>query len=152
MTMSTKLFSAILAMDSYNRGYNAALPGLSDKPGTQIGNATITAFDGEKDSNAVASGFYGIAYDWGGTTVISFRGTDFGSVASVWDAAYNGWVTGAGSPIGNQATLAETFYKSVTKHSVFDGYDSDVLLVGHSLGGGLGPEPGQSNRTKRIDG
>jgi hypothetical protein len=37
--MNEDVFRAILAMDSYNRGYNAGITGLS---GTQIGNATVS--------------------------------------------------------------------------------------------------------------
>lgn len=44
MSMSDDLFLAILAMDAYNRSYNA---GLGDPqtglPGNQIGNATLAS-------------------------------------------------------------------------------------------------------------
>lgn len=60
MAVSTQLFSAILAMDAYNRGYGAKLPGLSDSPGTGLGNAIILTSEGGDAARAV--GFYGIAY------------------------------------------------------------------------------------------
>lgn len=42
MPISSDLFRAILALDSYNRGYNAGVGDPSTGlPGTQIGNATI---------------------------------------------------------------------------------------------------------------
>jgi hypothetical protein len=43
MAISSELFLAILAMDSYNRGYNAGLGGPVDGLGKtgQIGNASI---------------------------------------------------------------------------------------------------------------
>jgi hypothetical protein len=40
-----KLLDAILALDSYNRGYGPGLKGLSDVAGTRIGSATILADD-----------------------------------------------------------------------------------------------------------
>ena len=40
MTISKDLFLSILSMDAYNRGYNPGIEGLSDAPGTRIGNAT----------------------------------------------------------------------------------------------------------------
>jgi hypothetical protein len=46
--MNSELFKAILALDSYNRGYNAGISSVgtglgtgSENIGTQIGNATI---------------------------------------------------------------------------------------------------------------
>ena len=57
--MNTNLMNAILSMDSYNRGYNAAIrfgnnPDLSEAiiNTTKIGNATITGYsDVELNSN-----------------------------------------------------------------------------------------------------
>jgi hypothetical protein len=74
--MNEDLFRAILAMDSYNRGYNAGITGLSDDPNTtQIGNATVAARSSSlQNSPEVAAGFYAIAYNWNGETVISYRG------------------------------------------------------------------------------
>lgn len=39
--MRPELFSALLAMDSYNRGYNAGINSLSSASGTFIGRAVI---------------------------------------------------------------------------------------------------------------
>ena len=80
--MDNNVFKAILAMDAYNRGYNAgikfgSLAGDSsvDTPGTEIGNATIYRANG--DPTAQLYGFYGIAYQLdGGETIVSYRGTD----------------------------------------------------------------------------
>jgi hypothetical protein len=81
MAISRELFSAILAMDSYNRGYDAGISGLSDTPNTQIGNAHVIVANG--DPVAQSAGFYAIAYDMTGATnfavgekVVSYRGTD----------------------------------------------------------------------------
>ena len=71
--MNRDLFLAILSMDSYNRGYDVGLKGL-DEAGS-IGTATIRTFrPGEKDGWQ-AAGFYAIAYNWNGETVIAYRGT-----------------------------------------------------------------------------
>ncbi|MEQ1718115.1 MAG: hypothetical protein ABL907_19410 [Hyphomicrobium sp.] len=65
--MDTDLMLSIFALDAYNRGYAA---------GTNIvgeGLGTATKYDDQADSGI---GFYGIAYNWNGETVISYRGTD----------------------------------------------------------------------------
>ena len=50
MTISNDLFLAILAMDSYNRGYNAGV----NVTGNQIGNAILgRATDADLEPNAV---------------------------------------------------------------------------------------------------
>jgi hypothetical protein len=83
--MSKDLFLAILAMDSYNRGYNAGVGGLSDAKDIEVGSAKIVrASSSFETSEEVEAGFYALAYDIGadgpeglaGTTVISCRGTD----------------------------------------------------------------------------
>ncbi len=78
MTMSPELFMSILSMDSYNRGYDAGISGLSESGG--LGNATITTTLSDVletfEADAQAAGFYAIAYQWNGETVISYRGTD----------------------------------------------------------------------------
>jgi len=84
--MDRDLFLAILAMDSYNRGYGGGVSGLP--VGGSIGNATIS-FDSSvlKDENNVRldipAGFYAIAYDvsqvagfGAADTVIAYRGTE----------------------------------------------------------------------------
>ena len=73
MAISDDLFLAILAMDSYNRGYNAGLV----VQGTQIGDAQLNQnseiFGPGVDA---AASFFAQAYSWEGQTVISYRGTD----------------------------------------------------------------------------
>ncbi|MDR2858608.1 MAG: hypothetical protein LBV50_12305 [Novosphingobium sp.] len=72
--MDRDLFLAILAMDSYNRGYGA---GIKDLPVSgKIGNATILDIPLPEGSEAV--GFYAIAYKNidTGEVVIAYRGTD----------------------------------------------------------------------------
>jgi hypothetical protein len=66
MTMSKDLFLSILAMDAYNRGYNTGIDGLSNDPGTGIGNAKILRdSDTRTDSPEVNASFYAVAYDVG---------------------------------------------------------------------------------------
>ena len=70
--MDSTLLRAILAMDAYNRGYNAGVTGLER---TAIGDAAF--FDDKGDLAAQAAGFYAVAYILAdGSKVISYRGTD----------------------------------------------------------------------------
>lgn len=135
MSISPTLFTAILAMDAYNRGYgNPILPSTGQiGDATIIGDAITRSNDG--GARAMATGFYAIAYSWNGQTVISYRGTDNLDLLNGANDILNGWV-GAGV-LSNQAQLAEQFYTSITGQSIFDGSLSNVLLTGHSLGGGL---------------
>ncbi len=73
------LFRAILAMDAYNRGYNAGVrspgaPATEGLTGSQLGLATV----GRREDSQVAkdASFFAQAYPLGGKTVISYRGTD----------------------------------------------------------------------------
>lgn len=131
--MDFTLFNAILSMDAYNRGYNAAIAGLSSEEGTQIGAATIT-FDSTTalgDGVDSLKGFYAIAYDiQGAGTIIAYRGTD----SLPLDTAH-GYGVGLGVPDVDQAVLAFGFYQMVA-----DGVDprlAPISVTGHSLGGGL---------------
>jgi hypothetical protein len=141
MTISNDLMLAILAMDSYNRGYGAGidLGANSDTAGTRIGTATVTKNKG--DEAAQSAGFYAIAYDWNGQKVIAYRGTDNPTLRAdpIIGASdiVSGWVAAAGEPT-SQVGLALDFYQAVSGHSVFDTpLPSNVILTGHSLGGGL---------------
>ena len=79
--MDDKLFNAILAMDSYNRGYNARIRfGLDPLNSTavdgvtQIGNAVV--YRSQNDQPAKDIGFYAIAYYYASQVTIAYRGTD----------------------------------------------------------------------------
>lgn len=130
--MSPDLFMAILAMDSYNRGYNA---GINLSPSaTHIGSARIDS--SLADTNA---SFFAQAYNWNARTIISYRGTDQafpswqnGTFGDIW----NGWGVGGGSFIDPQAQLAVQFYRSLLAPGA-DPRSGNILLTGHSLGGGL---------------
>ena len=62
--MNRDLLLAILAMDSYNRGYGVGVEGLDE--GGQIGNATLTPATTAQKAGWEAAGFYAIAYDMTG--------------------------------------------------------------------------------------
>lgn len=131
--ISDNLFFAILAMDAYNRGYDAKLSGLSDAIGTKIGNATVIGSAG--DAAAKADGFYAIAYELNGQKIISYRGTDDPSLFSQSSDLWNGWVQGAGI-LSSQSEDAIRFYERIAGQSVFKP-NAGVVTTGHSLGGGL---------------
>ena len=79
MALSPELMQSILAMDSYNRGYD---PGML-LTGNEIGNATIfldsvVFYPDPNDPNRVdqAFYFYGVACKLNsGETIVSYRGT-----------------------------------------------------------------------------
>jgi hypothetical protein len=102
MSVSEKdLFLAILAMDSYNRGYGAGINdgGANDtdglgEAGKQIGTATVKAV--ELPTGSEAAGFYAVAYQTDYGTVISYRGTDSAPGADLATDAHHGWTLGGG--------------------------------------------------------
>ena len=74
--MNREVMLSLSALDSYNRGYGQTLGGLASSG--LIGDATIQRQSNVTEgSSEVAAGFYAIAYDWNGETVISYRGTNF---------------------------------------------------------------------------
>ncbi|RWC64200.1 calcium-binding protein [Mesorhizobium sp.] len=150
MSISKELFLSILSMDAYNRGYGAGLADESnnDLDGLgevgQLGNATLLTrasfgVDDQTYQSWQTAGFYAIAYDWNGETVISYRGTDnpdfFGAETGASDV-WHGWITGAGVQ-GSQSELAFRFFKDVTGADALQRETGNAILTGHSLGGGL---------------
>lgn len=112
------LFRAILAMDSYNRGYDAGIA-LS---GVSLGGATLGIDSSELGENSQggdrdqALGFYAVSYDYNGQKIISFRGTDKAPSAEnlLPDDVRYGWTLGAGDTYaGSQGALAVEFYRLV---------------------------------------
>lgn len=117
MALSVTFMKAILAMDSYNRGYNPGIDfntydalGIVTKASdelntTHIGLATVVkssaVFGAGVDS---AIGFYAIAYSYGGGKVVSYRGTDGILLDSVF-----GFPIGGGLPCVAQAYMAFQF-------------------------------------------
>jgi len=104
MAISDDLFQAILAMDSYNRGYD---PGLA-VTGSQIGYAFLGLSKGNQEAKDAS--FFAQAYNWLGQTVISYRGTD----DPVLDPIH-GWLVGGGSYSVDQAEMAAKFYQTVVQ-------------------------------------
>ena len=102
--MNRDVFLSLLALDSYNRGYGQNIGGLSASG--SIGDATIVtdALIKLDEQKVLSAGFYAIAYEWNGETVISIRGTNFEFAESVEDAlnspivldVWNGWTVGGG--------------------------------------------------------
>lgn len=87
--MNRDLFLAILALDSYNRGYGQRLAGLSDNG--KLGRAEIlygseVLLTDELDRKDIPADFYAVAYEWNGETIISYRGGIPGTVY-LFDAA-----------------------------------------------------------------
>ena len=70
MAISSDLFMAILALDSYNRGYNVGV----NLTGNSIGTADIGIDKG--DQQAQDASFFAQSYLWNGKTIIAYRGTD----------------------------------------------------------------------------
>jgi hypothetical protein len=70
------LFRAILAMDAYNRGYNAGMGDpISGLGGTRIGIATLR--NEALPVGSETASFFAKAYQLdNGPTIISYRGTD----------------------------------------------------------------------------
>ncbi len=138
MPVSKELMMAILSMDSYSREYNAGI--VLDS--VAIGNVTVNDHEasGITPSDYQAwqdAGFYAVAYDWNGETVISYRGTNADSAYNLYTDAVNGYGLGAGYPYDDQAWLAAQFFQSVTGTTGGDPKTGSAILTGHSLGGGL---------------
>ena len=81
MTISKDLFLSILAMDSYNQGYDSGV----QHGKSQVGSALAQETPSDLDIPAwQTTGFYALSYTVGegvdgianGTTVIAYRGTD----------------------------------------------------------------------------
>ena len=76
------LIYALLALDSYNRGYGSGIRDLGERG--QLGSWSIlTTSTDEFQQSAFNAGFYAIAYkDAVGNVVISYRGTDAPALGS----------------------------------------------------------------------
>ena len=91
----TDLLYAILAMDSYNRGYGSGVANLGVSTATNVVKLGTWEIDKRDatfvfDQDAFNAGFYAIAYRNTATNevVISHRGTDFsGKLPSLGDVS-----------------------------------------------------------------
>ena len=88
MATSRDLLLSILALDSYNRGYAVGI----NVTGNQIGTALITR-DSEPIAGSQAVSFYATAYNLGGETIISYRGTTF-EASSTFSVGCSGYLNG----------------------------------------------------------
>jgi Ca2+-binding RTX toxin-like protein len=156
--MNREVFLSLLALDAYNRGYGQGVfLNPTDSVNGQeernrfIGTARVTnQSDVEAGTPGVDAGFYAIAYDWNGETVISFRGTNFpNDPLSPTEAEFEavtadflgGWSLFTGLEYPVQIDFARDFLIAATGTG-FKGVDtlfgsSNITLTGHSLGGGL---------------
>ena len=172
--MSADLFSAILAMDVYNRGYGKKLDHdqQTSPVNLWIGNAQIKSDSrvlGVNSANASrdeAAGFYGVSYDTslvhafnstknGVTTnidtAVSYRGTTT-NASGLPDSndIYNGWTIALGYGDAAQATLAKEFFVHATSATKPYMAASNTLLTGHSLGGALAGFVGAISGTSAL--
>ena len=123
MSNNDDVFRSILAMDSYNRGYDAGI----NLDGNQIGNATLRYIG--LPTGYESAFLFAQAYEWNGETVISYRGTNS---PDMLQDVLNGWPTGLGGADTPQAMLALKFYNAEGAAT-----NTNIELTGHSLGGGL---------------
>jgi len=140
--MEERLLNAILAMDSYNRGYvsgvniDVAGPDGTFNPtlgGTQLGQYTII---NATASNYKDDGFYAIAYQNGDQIIISYRGTDnfFDDPTAGGGDILNGYDSGGGFAETAQSKDAIKFYNDVAAMAL---PGTTISITGHSMGGGL---------------
>lgn len=155
---SSALFQAILSMDSYNRGYFAAV----NITGSAIGATTIISDslslgfvldagdnlvldgNGQPVRLDVNAGFYAVAYQYVDAnnqtqTVISYRGTDEDITPLALDVV-NGYGVGIGNAATLQSRMAIEFYKQVAatiNPGNPDPYAANISVTGHSMGGGF---------------
>ncbi len=135
--VNSTVFRAILAMDSYNRGYNPKITEGLGGENSQIGNVIITdESNTDESSQEFQANFYAVAYrdNSTGEKIISYRGTD-----NILDDMITGWTTGLGAYnyLGPQARFAAQFYDAVIGEANTSPYSANVSFTGHSLGGGL---------------
>ena len=141
MAITKELMTAILSMDAYNQGYGVGINNV----GPQIGDATIAMQSDTIPGNLpFQSGFYAVAYTYNGQTIISYRGTDNAAPSGASDITkgrsdfWNGWTLSAGFSGASQVVLAEQFFAAATGLDPFaGGAQSNIIMTGHSLGGGL---------------
>jgi hypothetical protein len=131
MAISKELMLALLALDSYNRGYGQGITGLGDA-GAKIGNATM--LNVPIPSGSQATGFYASAYTLdkavgdmpAGTKIISYRDTES-------DGDYTrGWSISPGLASNyTQADEALAFYKAIIGQDYWQGSAANTTLTGH---------------------
>lgn len=154
MSVSNNLYYAVLAMDAYNRaektGDSVALLLPGDSPGAPAQIGVADRLNTPLPNGYGVAGFFATAYDLNGEVVISFRGTDPTTVnAELFKDIFEGWIASFGIAPSPQLAAAELFYENVTNLDLFTGA-SNVVLTGHSLGGGLAGYIGALNGTRAV--
>lgn len=151
MSVSNELYYAVLAMDAYNRINRDDDPQALAVPGTAVGFATLRAADVRNQPDGYQNvGFFATAYDLNGEVVISYRGTDFqGGIDELAADVFNGWIASFGTTPSPQLAAAELFYETVAQRDVFEGAPN-IVLTGHSLGGGLAGYIGALNGSRAV--
>ena len=133
MATMQDVIAAIFAMDAYNQGYS---PGMTLRNDQSIDGADIVTDSSRALGNSADdASFYSIAYSLDGETFIAYRGTQLSSVSSALGDVLNGWTISGGYSAASQAQFALQFYKDIV--TATGGDFNDILLTGHSLGGGL---------------
>jgi len=147
-TISSDLMLGILSMDVYNRGGGGfTAPQLEVN---QIGDVEIGTNSGASNLNLPSPpddiGFEAQAYTvidgsvnglTQGSMVISYRGTVFGSLLTFAEDAWYGWGIGGGAPYAQQAADAISFFQQIAGTiPTLSGAEPNIVLTGHSLGGG----------------
>jgi hypothetical protein len=140
MTISEQTY-AVLAMDSYNRGFASAEDATKTQWLTTQGiqpfwtseEMSIENTGLEDVVSLTETGFYAAAYLVNGEVVISYRGTD-----DAYDMPYGWPIVPGGIPatdLGVQSQLAIMAYREVAAQSEAQG--KTISTTGHSLGGAL---------------
>lgn len=125
--MITNAEFSLLALDSYNRGYNAKLNPAGDIVGR------FTYF---KEMANETESFFASAYKFSDGIVVSYRGTDNPDLNPFTGGKGDistGWVGGGGTWSSSQFKLAQEFYDQISDLAG----GQKIYLTGHSLGGGL---------------
>lgn len=159
--MKDDLFKAILAMDSYYRGYDAGInidefDANGNVISTKIGTASIVTRNNDDNDTVYLDssfalndvdqgvGFYALTYDLGGGDyVIAYRGTDYPqNDDTVPKDIHHGWTLGEGLTASEQGRMAIDFYNQVVDELYGTAIQANnaninISLTGHSLGGGL---------------
>ncbi len=149
------LIYAILAMDSYNRGYGSGIKDLTESG--KIGSFTV----GENANQAgwFTAGFYAIAYKNGDDTVIAYRGTDNKGIMDSEQLGQSDPLFGYGLALGwtgfqsyskgplnqaritTQSRLAADFYRAAT-NVASDGDAAANVTLNESYGDATMRVPG----------
>ena len=101
----TDLLYAILALDSYNRGYGAGISNLLTTGSTaKVGNWSIITTATDEFTDSESKGFYALAYRKGTDTIISYRGTD-ANLVNPFGGEGSDLVNGYGLALGITVTV-----------------------------------------------